>query len=316
MNYSTFSGFDFEEDVLLKEATTIDQQELIVIMTITIHLTGLSTVLWILRHTAEQAENSLILLQSRQGTVKIGLPTALSHLKPLIQGLLHRTKPVPDDLPMQHFLPDLKLQKHRPAAAPMPTWWWKKNGMTDRSDEPWPAMDLTRDRFRVRPWEKLHIASTPATRTSNSQCIGVQRERDREDRHPSWLPVNILTYTKCFSGRERHSLKSDHSGVMIGGLYGVLTEVSLSAKACFPDVSTPANTPLSWVCNFMHELGTEVIDCQMHLSIWRAWVPFLYTDHFIIWNGMEMSMEGRKIPRVHEGIMQDEFPTHGRLSIR
>lgn len=74
MNYSTISGFDFEEDVLLKEATTIDQQELIV------YNDDYNTFDWvincfveILSHSSEQAEQLAYIIHFKgKASVKIG----------------------------------------------------------------------------------------------------------------------------------------------------------------------------------------------------------------------------------------------------
>ncbi|MCO6462319.1 MAG: ATP-dependent Clp protease adaptor ClpS [Saprospiraceae bacterium] len=89
MTYSTFSSFDSEEDVLLAESTTVNQQELIV------YNDDYNTFEWvincfveILKHTFEQAEQlSYIIHFTGKASVKIG---SYYTLKPLKEALIDK----------------------------------------------------------------------------------------------------------------------------------------------------------------------------------------------------------------------------------
>lgn len=143
--------------------------------------------------------------------------------------------------------------------------------------------------LRDRPWRAT--CDTDFELTMHRCAEG----KGRKDRHPSWITGEYIDVYKMFflDGRAHSFEVWDHSGVMIGGLYGVLTGSVFVGESMFSDVSNTSKYAFILACNFMHELGIEVIDCQMHsehleslgaIPVRRDW--FL---NYLKWNGFEVS---------------------------
>lgn len=143
-------------------------------------------------------------------------------------------------------------------SPPDPALWWS----------PDPRCVVYTDRVKVSKSMRNVLNRKPFEITFDQaflRVIDACSKVDRKNQNGTWITNEVKTsYHALHELGIAHSVEAWNDGELVGGLYGVSLGTMFFGESMFATVSNASKVAFISLCRVLHDLGFELIDCQIY----------------------------------------------------